>query len=262
MSKTNKGSNLATKTQYKVPALDKGLDILELLASSRSGMTQKEIADALSRTLNEIFRMLVCLDERGYIAVKEGTDRYQLTLKIFELSHRYPPIKRMVEVATPVMHALAHKVEQSCHLVVFNNGQLLVVAQVDSPGRLGFSVRLGTDLKSLSKTASGQIFMAHRSIEERGQLLLSAGEPYPVDFDDELAAIKRRGFVESPSLQIRGIYNQSFPIYDYTGELAAVLTVPFVKKLEGEKLSRLAVREVLNKSSDQISSLLGANVGV
>lgn len=251
---------MVSKTQYKVPALDKGLDILELLASSRSGLTQKEISDALGRTLNEIFRMLVCLDERGYIAVKAGGDRYELTLKMFELSHRHPPIKRMVELANPVMNALVQKVEQSCHLVVFNNNQLLVVAQVDSPGRLGFSVRLGTDLKSLSKTASGQIFLAHHSVEERRHLMLAAKELYTETLEQELQDVKQRGYIESPSLQIKGIYNQSYPIFDYTGALVAVLTVPFVKKLEGETLTRTQVRALLKRASEDISNLLGAGV--
>jgi len=251
---------LVSKTQYKVPALDKGLDILELLASSRTGLTQKEISDALGRTLNEIFRMLVCLDERGYIGVKDGTDRFELTLKMFELSHRHPPIKRLVEQASPVMNDLVQEVEQSCHLVVFNNSQLLVVAQVDSPGQLGFSVRLGTSLQSLSKTASGQIFLAYLDVEERMQIMLAAKELYTETLEQELQVIKQRGYIESPSLQIKGIYNQSYPIFDYTGDLVAVLTVPFVKKLEGEKLTRSQVRSRLKLASEKVSYLLGARV--
>ena len=47
--------------KYKAPALAKGLDILELLASANDGLTQVEIGKLLGRTTSEIFRMLVVL---------------------------------------------------------------------------------------------------------------------------------------------------------------------------------------------------------
>ena len=46
------------KKNYSAPALDKGLDILELLALSSRSLTQAEIADHLNKSVNEIYRML------------------------------------------------------------------------------------------------------------------------------------------------------------------------------------------------------------
>src|SRR5579864_3990527 len=54
--------------RYTAPALDKGLDILELFASEPEGMAPSEVARRLGRTVGEIFRMLVCLQARGYIS--------------------------------------------------------------------------------------------------------------------------------------------------------------------------------------------------
>lgn len=39
--------------RYRAPALDKGLDILELLAGTEEGLSQAEIAKALDRTPTE-----------------------------------------------------------------------------------------------------------------------------------------------------------------------------------------------------------------
>src|SRR6266446_1646049 len=80
---------------YPTPALEKGLDILELLASEPTGLTKSEVARRLGRTISEIFRMLVCLEERGYIAQSPDSDRYHLTLYLFRLAREHPPIKRM-----------------------------------------------------------------------------------------------------------------------------------------------------------------------
>src|SRR5260370_13051355 len=54
--------------RYPTPALEKGLDILELLANHPTGLTKSEVARSLDRTVYEIFQILVCLKERCYIS--------------------------------------------------------------------------------------------------------------------------------------------------------------------------------------------------
>ena len=61
--------------RYRAPALDKGLDILELLAGVEQGLTQAEIAKRLDRSPNEFYRMLDRLVRRGYVTKLEG-DRF------------------------------------------------------------------------------------------------------------------------------------------------------------------------------------------
>ena len=53
--------------RYAAPALEKGLDIMELLAREPDGLGLNEIARALQRTSSEIFRMVNALCRRGYI---------------------------------------------------------------------------------------------------------------------------------------------------------------------------------------------------
>src|ERR671937_231404 len=84
--------------RYAVPALDKGLDVLELLTREAAGLSLNEIARALGRTSSELFRMVVALARRGYIEQRDG-DRYILTLKLFELAHRHKPIKSLTAAA-------------------------------------------------------------------------------------------------------------------------------------------------------------------
>ena len=81
-------------SRYPTPALEKGLDILELFASEPAGLTKSEVARRLDRTVSEVFRMLVCLEERGYISQAPEGERYHLTLHLFRLVQEHPPIKR------------------------------------------------------------------------------------------------------------------------------------------------------------------------
>jgi DNA-binding IclR family transcriptional regulator len=104
--------------RYRAPALDKGLDILELLARVDGGLTQAEIAKQLGKSPNEFYRMLDRLVRRGYVQRQDG-DRFFLTLKLFGLAHYHAPIRRLVSFATPVMRDFSNRAEQACHLTVY-----------------------------------------------------------------------------------------------------------------------------------------------
>lgn len=154
---------------YAVPALEKGLDVLELLAREPEGLSKSQIARELNRTVSEIFRMLVCLERRGYIA-QIGNDRVYLTLKMFRLVQEHPPTERLISTALPVMHQLAHDTLQSCHLAVLEGGRVVILAQVNAPTAVGFYVKPGSTV-DIMEAASGYVLLAHMSAPERERAL-------------------------------------------------------------------------------------------
>ena len=85
------------KKNYSAPALEKGLDIIELLSDSNQGLSQAEIAKKLNRTVNEIYRMLNILVSRNYIELDTRSERYQLTYKLLKISSRHKPIKKLMQ---------------------------------------------------------------------------------------------------------------------------------------------------------------------
>src|ERR1700761_2221029 len=61
--------------RYRAPALDKGLDILELLAEQKDGLTRAEITKLLGRNASEMYRMLERLVARQYVGRSAGGRR-------------------------------------------------------------------------------------------------------------------------------------------------------------------------------------------
>ena len=155
--------------RYRAPALDKGLDILELLAREEEGLSQAEIAKALGRTPNEHYRMLERLVRRGYV-FRNASDRYELTLKLFGLAHFHRPIRRLVSQATPLMSALATRTMQANHLAVYDRASVTVIAQMDAPSYWGIAIRVGARV-GLFNTGSGHVLLAFRSAEERAVMI-------------------------------------------------------------------------------------------
>ena len=79
-------------SKYHVPALEKGLDILETLASSAVPQSLSELARSLHRSSSELFRMLDSLERRGYILKDLVSGNYRLSLKLYELAHTHSPV--------------------------------------------------------------------------------------------------------------------------------------------------------------------------
>src|SRR3954463_2173863 len=106
-----------TGRRYRAPALEKGLEILELLAGEAGPLPVSAIGQRLGRSTNELFRMIQVLQYRGYIQQETGGG-YRLTDKLFSLGMEQPRTRNLLEVALPAMRQLAVRIGQSCHLAV------------------------------------------------------------------------------------------------------------------------------------------------
>jgi DNA-binding IclR family transcriptional regulator len=245
---------------YSAPALDKGLDILEALCKSNVGMSQVEIAEYLGRSVGEIYRMLACLVNRSYIATSGET--YAITTKLFELAHSNPPTNRLLSEAAPIMQELSSQVAQACHLTVYNDGRQVVVAKVDNPIWVGFSIRVGAFLDVLV-SASGRVLLAFQDagiIDLRvREALRQTPENVGTDISATLDAIRKRGYESAASLQVKGLHAISFPIFDTRGRALAALTVPYAERLDqrGLKTTIADVELALGDASRRLSERMG-----
>lgn len=247
------------KRRYPTPALEKGLDILELFSKEPGGLTKSEVARRLDRTVSEIFRMLLCLEERGYIARADGDERFTLTLRLFRMAQEYPPAKRLVSDALPIMQEAAHALNQSCHLGVLDGGQVVIVAQVDSPVSPGFYVKAGS-VVDLMHAATGHVILAYQTLEvcERAVSLWrqqTMGRP-PKDLEGHLERIREHGFEERDSYEIRGVVNISYPVLDEYGYAVAALTVPYLARI-GDVTTAKMVKSVLRDASQRLTAAIG-----
>ncbi|EQD78005.1 transcriptional regulator, IclR family protein, partial [mine drainage metagenome] len=158
------------RTKYSVPALEKGLDVLEYLSDQAVPLTQAELARALNRQAGEIFRMLACLESRGYLRREPTTGAYSLTLKLFELSRTHSPYEVLLKAAQPLMRGLAEDLRESCHLSVLHRERVLVLAQEESPKPFRLSVEVGSQHSPLH-TTSGRVLLANMTPADCEDLL-------------------------------------------------------------------------------------------
>ncbi|NTE89174.1 IclR family transcriptional regulator [Agrobacterium rubi] len=222
--------------RYRAPALDKGLDILELLASTDGGLTQVEIAKAIGKSPNEFYRMLDRLVRRGYVQRQDG-DRFFLTLKLFGLAHFHAPLRRLVSFAAPVMRDFSNKAAQACHLAVYDRGSVVVIAQQDSSTYWALSIRVGAQM-SLFNTGSGHVLLAFQTDAQREIMIAEQLRGDELSLPDglmkRLEQIRASGFESMNSLQTAGIRNISAPVLTLDGTALAAITCPYITPLNSD----------------------------
>jgi DNA-binding IclR family transcriptional regulator len=218
---------------YRAPALEKGLDILELLAGQPGGLILSQIAHSLDRSVQEVYRVVVSLERRGYVARRPPSDAFFLSMKLFDLACNHPPTRILLDAAQPILQMLATRINESVILSVLDGLKVRVIAVADNPAPIGFRVRLGTQSRLLG-TASGRTLLAFQNDRQRAGLLealveehrAAGGDPAPL-----LARIERiaeRGYEVVADETLKGITDVSFPILDGSGSAQAALTMPFV----------------------------------
>jgi DNA-binding IclR family transcriptional regulator len=204
--------------RYTAPALEKGLDILDVLVDTADGYTLNELSMKLGRTVSEIFRMVVTLKRRGDVQ-GDHNDRYTLTLKLklFEMAHQQQPIRWLTAVALPLLRDLANVTRQSCHLSIYHSGRVTVIAQIDSAERWSFGLKVGATM-GLTDTSSGHVLLAFRDAAERARMLAShsrvEGENYvgPEELGLLLDEVRAAGHEIVPRTQMRGVTNIASPV--------------------------------------------------
>ena len=244
---------------YKAPALEKGLDILELVAAQRGPITVAEIVRQLDRSTGELFRMIHVLEFRGFLERAPGTEGYRLTDKLFSLSMNKPAVKGLIEVALPRMRQLSQDIGQSCHLVMHSQGQMVVVARMESSEDIGFSVRVGYR-RPLVSTLSGAVLYAYQNeqVRERWTHWFDESQENFVEeldqFHKRVEKICKNGYGTLPSQFVAGVTDLSAPVC--RGEFAAgALTVPFVK-LSSAQCSQKEALDHLIEAAAEISAQL------
>lgn len=153
------------KPLYHAPALEKGLDILEVLADSSLPLSQVELAQRLGRSQGEFFRMLTCLTERGYVIREADSGRFKLTLRLYELGHKRHATSLLRSAARVPMEKLTEEISQACHLSVQSSYSALILMERMPSQRICLAVGEGSTFP-LVETTSGKLLLTQLSAED------------------------------------------------------------------------------------------------
>jgi DNA-binding IclR family transcriptional regulator len=156
-------------------ALDRALEIVELLASHPAGLPLHAIQRALDIPKSAAHRMLAALAARGYVRQDAPTARYLLTTKLVALGFRYLAVAGIVDIVQPTLDQLAEATGELVRLgVVDGDRQTWVAKAQGARGGLRYDADMGAEAP-LAATATGHAWLACLTDERAIELVLRQG---------------------------------------------------------------------------------------
>jgi DNA-binding IclR family transcriptional regulator len=220
---------IAPSPDYSVPALEKGLEILEALSASSEPLTLGGLANVLRRKNNEIFRMLNLLERRRYV-LRDDSGGYRLSLRVFQLAHAQSSVTKLIEAAMPPLRELSFQTGESCHLSVLEGATIVVLAGMESPRPVHLAVEVGGRFSALH-TVSGRMLLAGLPAEARQAALQLAPEfqrmkrPARAALEKSIARAERERFSSASNETVAGVVDAAVEIGNAESGIHAALAI-------------------------------------
>lgn len=216
---------------YNVPALEKAVRILDLVAQSSHELSASEICSALAIPKATAFLLLTVL-ERYELLKKNANGRYAIGIKLYKLGLSYIPELDIVKVAHPHLEALMHTTSFTAHAGILDDGRILFVDKVEPNAFVRFSTFPGMR-SDIHMSSLGKAIAAYLPQEQVQHIISTVGlgayTPKtitdPARFATELAHIRATGYAvedEEGELNVRCI---GAPIFDVSNKIVAALSI-------------------------------------
>ena len=251
--------------EYSAPALEKGIEIIGLLADVPGGLSISDIATRLRRSMNEVFRIIVVMESHGWLHKDPDTSRYSVTYHLLDMALRATPAQSLSAAAAPVMEKLSIDTNQSCHLVVRAGGRGLIIQRQENASlQGGFALRAGANV-DLVKSCSGHVLLAFLAPHLFDLVVKQLPRPlgWPLTkLEARLAQVRRRGYEMQPSARTAGVTDISCPVFGFDGRVVAALTVPYLTLIDDSAPTTInETRDLLGVAARKISGKSGATEG-
>jgi IclR family transcriptional regulator, KDG regulon repressor len=256
-------TRVATRREIRpVQALSHAIDVLEALA--RSGeMGVSEISREIGLSKTAVYNILGTFEGRRMINRDPITSRYRLGWRLYELGAELLRHNELGPLARPLLKELAQRTGETVLFGILDRAGVTYVDRVESERSIRMVAAPGRQA-ALHATASGKALLAHQPPETIDAIL--AGElhrftPETITDPDELRAdlrrVVERGYAECIREHEPEICSISVPVRNYSGNVAAALTVaaPATRFAETERRVALAV---LQEIARELSVQLGA----
>ena len=252
------------KSESTLTTLNKGLHILEILATEDAGqgLTLTELSHVLRMHRTTLFRFLATLLARGYVERDPATDRYRLGIRVLFLASTLLNDLDIRQVARPALEALGDRTQELVHLTVLDHGEVITVDRIEGKHSLSLQTRVG-ERRPAYCTASGKALLAFLPAGDVDKIL-AAGMPAvtkqtitsPDAMHQHLAEVRRRGFAWDDEERVEGVRCVAAPVFSYEGRVAGAISIAMpTLRTSLERLWQLGIE--VRTAAEEISQLLG-----
>jgi DNA-binding IclR family transcriptional regulator len=239
------------------------LDILELLAANSNGLTLTELADTIGSSKSTLMPVVHTLAYRKFISLDKTTYQYRIGISAYCIGTSYSDNKTVFQFIQTEMKEITAQSGEICQMGIFDNGQILYVAKIDSDNPVRIVSYVGKRLPAYC-TALGKAILSTKAMEEIKSIYPNGLKPLTEnsvkDFDvleRQLAEINSRGFAYECGEVIEQTECIAVPLLKNNISFAAIsVSIPtFRSTAEKRKL----ICALLNDVRYKIETFLNSN---
>ncbi|MFJ1213653.1 DNA-binding transcriptional regulator KdgR [Burkholderia pyrrocinia] len=216
-----------------VAAVGKVFTILAALGDRRE-IGISELSQQLGMSKTTVHRFLQTLKTLGYVAQEGETDRYRLTIRLFELGSKALESVDLVREADLEMRRIGQLTREAVHLGAFDEDAIIYIHKIDADYGLRMQSRIGRR-NPLYSTAIGKVLLAWMSPDEARAVL--AGIEFRKSTAKTLSSsdavmsilphVRQQGYGEDNEEQEDGLMCLAVPVFDRFGRVIAGLSISF-----------------------------------
>jgi len=237
--------------------LARGLDILR--AVGRGATNLNEVAEAAGIGKSAAQRMVKLLVQRGFLRSTHGTD-FSLGPALIELGFHALYQSPVPVIAKPILEELARKYQDTVHLAVEDESQVLYVDKV--PGTRGAQMRSRVGQRMpLSRTGIGKALLLDtpdrwESTFDSESPIEQATHQTKTSFLNRMKSYAAEGIALDLEDNEPGIRCVAAPIRDGSGQIIAAISMSATNPyMPDERMA--ALKSVMGSTAAQISRKLG-----
>lgn len=216
-----------------VSSVLKVFGILQALGEEREiGIT--ELSQRVMMSKSTVYRFLQTMKSLGYVSQEDESEKYALTLKLFELGAKSLQSVDLILSADVQMRELSHHTREAIHLGALDEDSIVYIHKIDAMYNLRMYSRIGRR-NPLHSTAIGKVLLAWRDRAEVAQILsqIEFTRSTPNTLTDATALlslldqVREQGVGEDIEEQEEGLRCIAVPVFDRFGVVTAGLSISF-----------------------------------
>ena len=239
---------MQTKETLKTNStLERALAILTFLSVTEGKIGVRELAELMQLPKSTTHRILETLLDSGFVEQDAATEKYSIGLKAIEIGMSGLKKMDLVSASIPAMQELVADTKQTSFLAVYNEGEIVYIYKSEGTSSVITNANLGTR-NPIYCTGLGKAMMAFFTPQEVENILKQKGlEKYTETtitewdrFFNELEKIRENGIAFNFEEYDVGLSSIAAPIFNYTGQVIAALSVAGATSAIYEEQERIA----------------------
>jgi DNA-binding IclR family transcriptional regulator len=253
--------SLTAPGTQSVPALERGLLILEHLAKSRNGVTLAHITQKLQLPRSTSHAILLTFQRCGYVQREEETGRYRLGFRLHALANMALSGISLRGHAAPYLYQLMRNIGLTVHLAILEEGEAILIDRIEPPGAPRLATWVGKRM-GLHCTALGKALIAKLPENELTDMIRRQGmirhNENTIGSMKKLRvacdSVMQLGYATDDEEEEIGVRCIGAPVLNSMGQVVAAISISGTKnQIPDISIKALLVKEAARALSGQLT---------